>query len=130
MIAELTRSGITVNVTALLTLEQRYVTGALSHGAPSYVSMFADRIADTGRDPVPPMTSALEILRSIPKAELIWASPRELLNVFQTDTIGCHIITSMNDILKLVFAGKDLDDYSRETVQMFHSDAMSSGYTR
>lgn len=131
LIAELTESGIKVNVTALLTLEQvRYVAAALSNGAPSCVSVFAGRIADTGRDPVPLMTSALEILQSAPRAELIWASPRELLNVFQADAIGCHIITATNDILKkLGFVGKDLDAYSRETVQMFHSDAMSSGYT-
>lgn len=130
LIADLTQSGIKVNVTALLTLDQvRYVAAALENGAPSYVSVFAGRIADTGRDPIPLMTSALEILRSTPQAELIWASPREVLNVFQADTIGCHIITATNDILKkLALAGRDLDTYSRETVQMFHSDAVSSGY--
>ena len=91
--------------------------------------MFAGRIADTGRDPVPLMAAAVELLSLSPSAELIWASPRELLNIFQAETIGCHIITATNDILKkLCLIGKDLDDYSLETVKMFYNDAQKAGY--
>ena len=131
LIKDLAREGIQVNVTALLTLDQvSSVAQALEGGPPSYVSVFAGRIADTGRDPVPLMTAAIEILRSNPKAEVIWASPREVLNVFQADSIGCHIITATAEILKkLALAGKDLHAYSRETVQMFYSDAVNSGFT-
>ena len=103
---------------------------ALTGGAPSYVSVFAGRIADTGRDPVPLMTEAVRILESAPRAELIWASPRELLNIFQADAIGCHIITVTQDILKkLSLVGKDLDEYSLETVKMFHDDAEAAGFS-
>ncbi len=92
--------------------------------------MFAGRVADTGVDPVPLMTECVSILKSKPKAELIWASPRELLNVFQADAIGCHIITVTNDVLaKLALVGKNLDDYSLETVEMFRKDAVAAGYT-
>ena len=120
-----------MNVTAILSLEQvREVVSALKGGAPSNVSVFAGRIADTGRDPVPLMTEALEILRAEPKAELIWASPRELLNIFQADAIGCHIITVTNDILKkLSLVGKNLEDYSLETVKMFYDDARAAGFS-
>ena len=130
LIHRLSHSGVNVNVTAILTLEQvRSVAAALQGGAPSNVSVFAGRIADTGRDPVPVMTVAREILRARPKAELIWASPREVLNVFQADAIGCHIVTATSDILrKLPLRGKDLDQYSAETVQMFHMDATAAGY--
>jgi len=130
LVRRLSQDGIKVNVTALLTLDQvREVTAALAGGAPSNVSVFAGRIADTGRDPVPMMTASVEMLREAPNAELIWASPRELLNIFQGDAIGCHIITATNDILKkLTLLGKDLSDYSLDTVKMFYSDAVASGF--
>ncbi len=131
LIRRLTQTGIKVNVTALLTLDQvRDVAGALAGGAPSCVSVFAGRIADTGRDPVPVMAAAVEILSAHPQMELIWASPRELLNIFQADAIGCHIITATTDLLKkLPLVGRDLDAYSLETVQMFRDDAVRSGFT-
>ena len=130
LIRRLSHAGIQVNVTAMLTLEQvREVGKALHGGAPSNVSVFAGRVADTGRDPVPMMKEALDILRENPQTELIWASPRELLNIFQADEIGCHIITVTNDILaKLKLVGKDLGDYSLDTVRMFHDDAAKAGY--
>jgi transaldolase len=130
LIRRLSHDGINVNVTAILTLTQvREVVSALRGGAPSCVSVFAGRIADTGRDPLPIMTEAVEILRAEPKAELIWASPRELLNIFQADDIGCHIITVTQDILaRLANVGKDLDVYSLETVKMFHQDAQKAGF--
>ena len=130
LVRRLSQEGISVNVTALLTLEQVWkVSAALSGGAPAYVSVFAGRIADTGRDPVPLMAAVVEMLRCSPNAELIWASPRELLNVMQADSIGCHIITATNDILKkLGLVGKDLSGYSLETVQMFYKDALASGF--
>jgi transaldolase len=119
-----------VNVTALLALDQvREVAGALAGGAPACVSVFAGRIADTGRDPVPLMAAAVDILRPHPQVELIWASPRELLNIFHADSIGCHIITVTSDVLrKLCLVGKDLHDYSLETVRMFRNDALKVGY--
>jgi transaldolase len=130
LIQRLSQDGIQVNVTAMLTLEQvREVTRVLHEGAPSNISVFAGRIADTGRDPVPMMTEAVKIVRENEHTELIWASPRELLNIFQADEIGCHIITVTNDILrKLDLIGKDLDDFSLETVKMFYDDAVRSGY--
>lgn len=130
LVRKLASSGVKLNVTALMTLEQvRDITQALSPSVPSYVSVFAGRIADTGRDPVPLMAAALELLRLNPSAELIWASPRELLNIFQADAIGCHIITVTNDILKkLSQVGYDLGEYSLDTVKMFHNDAKQSGY--
>ncbi len=131
LVRRLSQDGIQINVTALLTLEQvRAVTKALRGGAPSNVSVFAGRIADTGRDPVPVMTEAVAILRENPQSELIWASPRELLNIYHADQCGCHIITVTNDILaKLKLVGKDLSDYSLETVEMFFNDAEKAGYT-
>ena len=131
LIHRLSHAGVKVNVTAIMTLEQvRDVVDALKGGAPSNVSVFAGRIADTGRDPVPLMTEAVEILRAEPKAELIWASPRELLNIFQADAIGCHIITVTHDILKkLPLVGKNLDDYSLDTVKMFYDDARAAGFS-
>jgi len=131
LINRLSHRGVKLNVTAILTLEQvRDVVGALKGGAPSNVSVFAGRIADTGRDPVPMMTAAMELLRLEPRAELIWASPRELLNIFQADSIGCHIITVTQDILKkLPLVGKALDDYSLDTVKMFHDDAQAAGFS-
>ena len=131
LIHKLSHAGVKVNVTAILTLEQvRAVVEAVTGGAPSNVSVFGGRIADTGRDPLPVMSEALEILRAEPKAELIWASPRELLNIFQADAIGCHIITVTNEILKkLPLVGKSLDEYSLETVKMFHDDARAAGFS-
>jgi len=122
---------VKLNVTALMTLAQvREVVAALSPETPSCVSVFAGRIADTGRDPVPLMAAAVEMLKPNPRAELIWASPRELLNIFHADAIGCHIITVTNDILKkLELVGKDLDDYSLDTVKMFRNDAVAAGFT-
>lgn len=131
LICRLSHSGVKVNVTALLTLAQvRDVVQALGGGAPSCVSVFAGRIADTGVDPVPLMSAAVEMLRMHRDMELIWASPRELLNVVQASQIGCHIITVTNDILKkLDLLGRDLADYSLDTVKMFYDDACKSGFT-
>jgi len=131
LIRELSQDGVVLNVTAILTLDQvRRVTACLSPQTPAIVSVFAGRIADTGVDPVPLMAEAVKILRERPKAELIWASPRELLNIFQAEAIGCHIITVTNDILnKLSLVDKDLDAYSLETVEMFRRDAVAAGYT-
>ena len=122
---------VQLNITAIMTLDQiRDVCAALKGGAPACVSLFAGRVADTGRDPVPLMSAAVEIVRMYPNVELIWASPRELLNIFQADAIGCHIITVTNDILqKLGLVGKDLHEYSLDTVKMFHQDAVKSGFT-
>lgn len=130
LVERLSSAGVALNVTALLTLDQvRRVTECLAAHTPAIVSVFAGRIADTGRDPVPLMAEAVRILSRKPKAELIWASPRELLNVFQADAIGCHIITATNDILKkLALVGKDLDAYSLETVEMFYKDAKAAGF--
>lgn len=131
LVHDLARAGVKVNVTAMTTLDQvRDLSIALAGGPPAIVSVFAGRVADTGRDPVPMMAAAVEHLRPYPNIELIWASPRELLNIFQADAIGCHIITVTHDILKkLPLIGKDLHEYSLETVQMFHGDAMKAGYT-
>jgi len=130
LVRALAASQVKLNVTALMTLMQvRDVVAALSPTVPSYVSVFAGRIADTGRDPVPLMAAAVELLRINPQAELIWASPRELLNIFQADAIGCQIITVTNDVLKkLSLVGLDLDEYSLDTVKMFHSDAVTAGF--
>src|SRR5688572_25550595 len=131
LVKRLAAAGVKQNVTALMTLRQvREVSEALGDGPNSYVSVFAGRVADTGRDPLPIMTEALRILRDFPRQELIWASPRELLNVFQADAIGCHIITVTNDVLKkLSLVGKDLDEYSLETVKMFRDDAVAAGFS-
>lgn len=130
LIRSLSADGIQINATALLALDQvRHVAQALKGGAPSYISVFAGRVADTGRDPVPLMKSALEIMAPEPDCQLVWASPRELLNIFQADEIGCHIITVTSDVLKKIsLIGKDLHEYSLETVQMFHNDAAHSGF--
>ncbi len=130
VIRALTEAGVKVNVTALLALDQvRDVCAALAGGAPACVSVFAGRVADTGRDPMPLMAAAVELLRPYPDIELIWASPRELLNVFQADAVGCHIITATNDILgKLELVGRDLHEYSLDTVKMFRNDAVKAGY--
>ena len=127
----LVNEGVKVNVTALMTQEQvTQIVDVLDLNVESYVSVFAGRIADTGRDPLPIMKQSLEILAANTKCELIWASPRELLNVFQADQIGCHIITATNDILKkLDLIDNDLTEYSLDTVKMFHKDATAAGYT-
>lgn len=131
LIANLAEAGVKQNVTALMTLDQvTKVASALAEGPSAYVSVFAGRIADTGRDPMGIMTESVDILRPYPQLELIWASPRELLNIFQADDIGCHIITATNDILKkLNNVGKDLHEFSLETVQMFRDDAVKAGFT-
>lgn len=130
LVKELSARKVKLNVTALMTLDQvRNVARVLDPVVSSYVSVFAGRIADTGRDPLPLMTEALVILDTMPSAELIWASPRELLNIFQADAIGCHIITVTNDILKkLSLVGYDLAEYSLDTVKMFHTDAVASNF--
>ncbi len=130
LVKRLSHAGVKVNVTAMMPLDQvRHVAESLRGGAPSCVSVFAGRIADTGVDPVPIMAEAVRILADVPTAELIWASPRELLNVFQADSVGCHIITATNDILKkLDLIGKDLGEYSLDTVKMFFNDATQAGY--
>jgi transaldolase len=131
LICRLSHSGVKLNITAILTLAQvRDVVHALGGGAPACVSVFAGRIADTGRDPVPLMAAAVELVRTYPGLELIWASPRELLNIYQADAIGCDIITVTGDILKkLDLVGKDLAGYSLETVEMFYNDARRSGFS-
>jgi transaldolase len=129
LVRRLASRGVKVNVTALMSLRQvRAAASVLSPEVPSYVSVFAGRIADTGVDPAPLIAAAVHMLDGNPKAELIWASPRELLNIFQADGAGCHIITATHDILrKLPLIGRDLEEYSRETVQMFHEDAGAAG---
>lgn len=131
LIRRLTHDGVKLNVTAITTLEQvDCAVKALAGGAASTISVFAGRIADTGVDPVPVMAAAIELLKAHRQMELIWASPREVLNIFQADAIGCHIITVTTDILKkLHLIGKDLNDYSLETVKMFRGDAEASGFT-
>jgi transaldolase len=130
LVQRLSQAGVKLNVTALMSLSQvRDVVAALDPKTPACVSVFAGRVADTGRDPVPMMAAAMELLALRPQSELIWASPRELLNIFQADEIGCHIITVTNDILKkLSLVGKDLDDYSLDTVKMFYNDAQAAGF--
>jgi transaldolase len=131
LICRLARSGVKLNVTALMTLEQvQEIIPALRESPAAYVSVFAGRIADTGRDPVPVMRAAVEAIAELPHIELIWASPREVLNVYQASDIGCHVITATSDILKkLCLLGKDLREYSLETVKMFRDDAVAAGYS-
>jgi transaldolase len=130
LVKKLANQKVKLNVTALMTLDQvRNVVASLDPNIPSYVSVFAGRIADTGCDPVPLMATAVEILKAAPASELIWASPRELLNIFQADDIGCQVITVTNDILKkLSLVGYDLDEYSLDTVKMFYADAVAAGF--
>ncbi|MBI3563085.1 MAG: transaldolase [Gammaproteobacteria bacterium] len=130
LVKKLAAKNVKLNVTALMTLAQvGDVVAALNPNVPSYVSVFAGRIADTGRDPVPLMARAVELLKVAPAAELIWASPRELLNIFQADAIGCQVITVTNDVLKkLSLVGFDLDEYSLDTVKMFYTDAIAAGF--
>ena len=130
LVRRLASRGVKQNVTALMTLDQvREVTDALAAGPAANISVFAGRVADTGVDPLPMMRAALEIMRPYPQLELIWASPRELLNIVQASKIGCHIITVTSDILnKLPLIGKDLEEYSLDTVKMFRADALASGF--
>ena len=130
LIRYLSLKGVKINITAIMTLEQvRMVSKSVIGGPSCFVSVFAGRIADTGVDPVPLMRQALKILKIAPNAELLWASPREVFNVYQAESIGCHIITATNDILKkLNMKAKDLTEFSQETVQMFHQDAQASGF--
>jgi len=127
----LSAEGVILNVTAIMTVDQvRAVAAQLNEGVAAIVSVFAGRVADTGVDPIPHMMACKEVLRSRPNAELLWASPREVLNIFQADQVGCDIITCTNDMIaKLALTGKDLTDYSRETVQMFYKDATASAYS-
>jgi transaldolase len=131
LVKRLSHAGIKLNVTAVFTLEQvRDIVAALDPKTPAFVSVFAGRIADTGRDPMPLMAAAHALVRLHPHAELIWASPRELLNVFHAESVGCDIITVTNDVLaKLSNVGKDLAQFSLETVKMFHDDAVKAGFT-
>lgn len=132
LVKQLTHEGIKLNVTAVFTLAQvRVIAQSLQGGAPAIVSIFAGRIADTGVDPIPLMSEALSIFRAeCPSTELLWASPRELLNVIQAASIGCHIITATSDVLtKLQLLGKDLDEFSLDTVKMFYNDAQAVGYS-
>jgi transaldolase len=130
LVRKLSQDGIALNVTAIFTLDQvQAVVDAVKGGAPCFVSVFAGRIADTGIDPVPMMAESVKRLRSAPNTELIWASPRELLNIFQADEIGCQVITVTNDIIKkLSLVGKDMNEYSLETVKMFYEDGKAAGY--
>ena len=131
LVRELAEDGVQVNVTALFTTAQvELITAAVTDGAPSYVSVFAGRVADAGVDPVPLMARSVSILADAPRAELIWASPREVLNLVQADQVGCHIITMTHDLLgKLDLLGKNLEQFSLETVQMFRRDAIAAGFT-
>jgi transaldolase len=130
VVRELTDSGVRLNVTALMTLDQvEAVAATLAGGTPAVISVFAGRVADTGRDPIPLMRAALETIAPHPGLELLWASPREILNVCQADDLGVHIITVTHDLLKkLALLGRDLDAFSLETVRMFHADATTAGY--
>jgi transaldolase len=131
LVRRLVSRGVKVNVTAIMTLTQvRDAVAALNPEVPSYVSIMAGRVADTGVDPVPLMAAAVHLLATNSKAELIWASPREVLNVFQADSIGCHIVTATPDILaKLPLVDLNLGEYSLDTVRMFYRDALAAGYT-
>ena len=131
VIEGLSAAGIMINVTAVMTLAQvRRITACLAMDTPAIVSVFAGRVADTGIDPVPLMREAVQILAERPHAQLLWASSRELLNIFQADQVGCHIITVTHDVLaKLGLVGKDLNQYSLETVEGFYRDAQAAGYS-
>jgi transaldolase len=131
LVRELSEDGVQVNVTAVFTNAQvEMITEAVKDGAASYISVFAGRIADAGIDPVPLIARAVDIMVQAPRSELIWASPREILNVVQADQVGCHIITVTHEMLKkLDLLGKDLLQYSLETVQMFRRDALAAGFT-
>lgn len=131
LVQRLSAQGVALNITAILSLNQvKKVAQALDPNASAIISVFAGRVADTGVDPVPLMAECVQVLSARSKAELLWASPREFLNIFQAEKVGCHIITATNDILaKLKLIGKDLEEYSLETVKMFYNDAASAGYS-
>ncbi|MEA2992984.1 MAG: transaldolase [Alphaproteobacteria bacterium] len=130
LVQKLSQDGIRLNVTAIFTIEQvQAIVDAVRGGAHCYISVFAGRIADTGLDPVPLMAESVRRMKAAPNSELIWASPRELLNIYQADAIGCHVITVTNDVIKkLPLVGKDLEEYSLETVKMFFDDGKAAGY--
>jgi len=131
LVRTLAEAGIKINVTAMMALDQvRDMSAAVAAGPPAFVSVFAGRAADTGRDPVPLMAAAVQLVRMHPNVQLVWASPRELLNIFQADAVGCDVITVTNDILKkLDLVGKSLHEFSLDTVKMFRDDAVRAGYT-
>jgi transaldolase len=131
LVKDIIADGVKVNVTAMMTIAQlENVLEAMQGCAPSYVSLFAGRIADTGIDPIPIIAKAVDMVNSGPNVELIWASPRELLNIVQASDVGCHIITVTHNVLKKMnLLGKDLNEFSLETVKMFHNDALNAGYT-
>ena len=131
LVGQLSKRGVQCNVTAVFTLDQvKKITEVLHPDTPAIISVFAGRIADSGIDPVPLMTEAARVMKARPKAELLWASPRELLNVIQADQVGCGIITVTGDIIKkLALVGKDQEAYSLETVKMFYNDARAAGFT-
>ena len=130
LIRELSSQGLKLNITAIMTVDQvKQVVDAIDHRTPSVISVFAGRIADTGRDPIPIMSKSLELLKTKPLAELLWASPREVLNLYQADEIGCHIITMLPELItKISLKEKSLEDYSLDTVKMFYNDALSAEY--
>lgn len=131
LIRDLVGHGLKLNVTAVFTLKQVWeIVRAVAGGPPAVVSVFAGRVADAGVDPIPHMMAALEMVKTVPGVELLWASPRELLNIVQADAIGCHIITVTPDILKkLKGLGKDLNSFSLDTVKMFYEDGAAAGFT-
>ena len=131
LVERLSKAGVKTNVTAMMTLEQtEAILPALASSPAAYISIFAGRIADSGVDPMPLMKAAMAHLEKYPKVELIWASPREVFNLAQADSIGCHVITMTNDLIKKIPTfGKDLDLFSLETVQMFYNDAQAAGFT-
>lgn len=131
LVRRLAEAGVKLNVTAILSLRQvQAVVEALSGAQAGIVSVFAGRVADTGRDPVPLMSAALEMVKLEPGLELLWASPREVLNVVQADAIGCHIVTVTHGLLeKLPALGRELEDVSLDTVRMFHRDALEAGFS-
>jgi transaldolase len=131
IVRELSAAGVKLNITAVFTIEQvKIIAKQLTYETPAIVSVFAGRIADTGVDPVPIMQESIEIFKNLPKVELLWASPREFLNVIQANEIGCHIITATPDLIaKFKLLNKDLNEFSRETVKMFYNDAKTAGYT-
>ncbi len=130
LVKRLAGAGVKLNVTAILTVEQvKHILPALSSGVPSIISVFAGRIANTGRDPMPAMKEAAELVSAVDGAELLWASSREFFNIFQAEEVGCHIITVTPDLLKNVEQiGRDLTELSLDTVRMFYNDAKSAGY--
>ncbi len=130
LIKSLAKNDIKLNITAIMTLDQvKTVTSALNTNTPSIISVFAGRIADTGQDPIPLMKESLNVMKTNTKSELLWASSRELLNIFQAEEIGCHIITVTKEIIsKLKFINYDLSEYSLDTVKGFYKDALDAKF--